>query len=64
MRSMPPLSDEPCQSMSRRAALHATEITPDRLSPEETQRFRTAAQYSRSAHGLKLDEKVSDTLTE
>ena len=93
------------------ASLHAAEIPPPSLLPEETQRFRAAAEYSRSAHGvsvlvmrrgeiifedyapgwqdkphelasgtksfsgvmavcavqdglLKLDEKVSDTLTE
>jgi len=54
MNSMNPISDEPRHSMFRRAALHAPEITPNRLSPEETQRFRAAAEYSRSAHGVSV----------
>ena len=29
------------------AAIHAAEISPNRLTPEETQRFRAAAEYSR-----------------
>ena len=32
-------------------AIHAAEITPNRLSPEETQRFGAAAEYSRAAYG-------------
>jgi CubicO group peptidase (beta-lactamase class C family) len=36
------------------AALHAAEMPTSSLSPEETQRFRTAAEYSRSAHGVSV----------
>ena len=36
------------------AAIHAAEISPNRLTPEETQRFRAAAEYSRSAHGVSV----------
>lgn len=37
--------------LSPLTAIHAAEITPNRLSPEETQRFGAAAEYSRAAHG-------------